>query len=770
MTGRQDIFQQAMNQGHSAAWDQMWERAAAYYRNALAEFPDNPQALTSLGLALVELQEYDDALKCYLKASKAMPDDPTPLEKIAQLYERIGNLEKASQVSLRSAELYLKSRDVSKAIENWERVTRLVPENLQAHSRLALVYERTGEKERAVAEYLSVASILQDNGEPEKAIQAINQALKVAPNHDQATLALSMVKDFKTLPKPVRPRGGTAPLRMAQVRQLQAPEKTTSSDNSQDPVSLACQKSLTILAGMLFEGTDEEQQGRRGLQAIVSGTGMLHRQVDQTRITLHLSQLVDLQTKGEYAQAAEELQRAMDSGLDNPAASFDLGYLYARSGRLESAVRQLQAVMNHLDYALGAHLLLADVLKRKGKVSEAAVEYLQALKIADTQLVQAERANDLRQLYEPLIEAQREQIDVEVHTRLCNNIHELLMRSDWREQMLKARSQLPSQGGSDIPIPLAEMLTESRSSQMIESISSIYAMMQAGHLRSAMEEAFQTLRDAPTYLPLHSMMGEMLVKQGDLPAAAEKFQVVARTYSIRGEAQQAVSLYRRITELSPMDMNARARLIDQLTTSGMTSEAIAEYLQLADVYLSMAELNMARKTYTEALRIAQQANVERSLRIKILHRMADFDMQSLDWRQALRIYEQIRTLQPDDERARLSLVDLNLRLSNEPQALSELDDYLGYLTSNNQSAKALSLLNNLVQEYPKNIPLRRRLADYLRLSGQTTQAIAQLDTIGELLLEAGETAGAMQIIETIISLNPANKEEYLQLLSQLRGG
>ena len=459
MTGRQDIFQQAMNQGHSAAWDQMWERAAAYYRNALAEFPDHPQALTSLGLALIELQEYDDALKCYLRAAKMKPEDPTPLEKIAQLYERVGNLDQASIVSLRSAELYLKNRDIAKGIENWERVTRLVPENLQAHSRLALVYDRTGEKEKAVMEYLSVASIMQENGEPDKAVQAIMQALKVSPNNDQAVQALSLVKDFKPLPKPVRPHGGTAPLRMAQVRQLQAPEKPAS-EISQDPVSMACQKALTILAGMLFEGSDDEQQSRRGLQAIVSGTGILHRQVDQTRIILHLSQLVDLQTQGEYAQASDELQRAIDSGLDNPAADFDMGYLYPRSGRLESAIRQLQMVVNNPDYALGGHLLLADVLKRKGKVGEAAIEYLHALKIADTQMVPSERENDLRQLYEPLIEAQREQTDVAAQTRLCDNIHELLMRSDWREQMVKARSQLPARGQSEIPLPLAELLTE----------------------------------------------------------------------------------------------------------------------------------------------------------------------------------------------------------------------------------------------------------------------------------------------------------------------
>ena len=35
MTEHEDAFQQAMNQGHSAAWDQRWDRAAHFYRLAL---------------------------------------------------------------------------------------------------------------------------------------------------------------------------------------------------------------------------------------------------------------------------------------------------------------------------------------------------------------------------------------------------------------------------------------------------------------------------------------------------------------------------------------------------------------------------------------------------------------------------------------------------------------------------------------------------------------------------------------------------------------
>ena len=62
MPGREDIFHKAMNEGHSAAWDQEWSKAASAYRRALEEFPDQPKALGSLGLALHQLNNVDEAL------------------------------------------------------------------------------------------------------------------------------------------------------------------------------------------------------------------------------------------------------------------------------------------------------------------------------------------------------------------------------------------------------------------------------------------------------------------------------------------------------------------------------------------------------------------------------------------------------------------------------------------------------------------------------------------------------------------------------------
>jgi tetratricopeptide (TPR) repeat protein len=238
---------------------------------------------------------------------------------------------------------------------------------------------------------------------------------------------------------------------------------------------------------------------------------------------------------------------------------------------------------------------------------------------------------------------------------------------------------------------------------------------------------------------------------------------------MRGDAQQTINFARRVVELTPTDLGARKSLIDQLVAFGKAESAIEEYIHLAEAYYAQADLSQARKTYQEALRIGQQMNVDRSLRVKILYRMADIDTQSLEWRQALRILEQARTLQPDDPNARNQIIALNFRLSQEATALAELDNYIAYLGGSNRQTQLIQYLETLSADYPERIPVRRRLVDAYRQAGRIADAVRQLDSIGETFLQSGDRAAAIQTVEMIISLNPPNRHEYLQLLEQLRG-
>jgi tetratricopeptide (TPR) repeat protein len=769
MPGREDVFQKAMNEGHSAAWDQEWDKAASAYRKALQEIPDQPKALNSLGLSLFQLGNYDEALQIYKRVAQISPQDPVPMEKLAQLLERTGHLNEAIGAATKAAELFLNQRDVDKAIENWVRVTTLDPDHVLAHSRLALAHERLGHKPRAVTEYIAVASLIQRTGNMEKTSELVNKALQIMPESAEAKQAETLLRSGQLLPKPLRPKGGTGPIAMAQVKQSQ-PKKAVAS--GLDPIAEARQKALTRLAEILFDySTDDATavQQRRGLQALMRGTGQLSmQQSEQTRVVLHLGQAIDAQTKDNDALAAEELEHALEAGFNHPALYFDLGLLRSKADRSESAIRNLQHAVKHNDFGLGARLLLGQINQRMGRLQAASVEYLEALKLADATVAPPNHADEIRQMYEPLIEAQAGVTDEATLTRLCENVNGMLMRKDWRDHLHKAREQLQRSHDDGMPLPLAEIILQAQSSQVLEAINHVHHLARAGMLRTAMEEAYLALSHAPAYLPLHTLMGDLLVRENHIPEAIAKLTTVAQAYSIRGEADQSAKMLRRVVELAPMEMGARIKLIDQLVARGQVDDAIREYIELADTYYRLAELDMARKTYTAALRLVQQANADRTWNVHILQRMADIDMQRLDWKQAVRVFEQIRTLRPDDEGARRNLIDLFLKLGQPAQANAELEGYLAYLQSNNRGSQAVPFIEELLAERPEDGMLRRGLAQAYQQAGRTEEAVAQLDSIADSLLSLGKKEEALVVVNQILLMNPPNAEQYRQLLSQLQ--
>jgi tetratricopeptide (TPR) repeat protein len=768
MAGREDLFEKAMNAGHSAAWDQQWDKAVVSYRKALDESPDNPKALSSLGLALFELQRYEESLQVYQKAAQAAPSDPIPLEKMGQLFQRLGKSPEAIQCFIKAGDLYIRVQEADKALENWVHVTQLDPDHIVAHSYLAMVHERLGHVDQAVAEYLAVGSLLQHSGKADQAAETVGRAVRLNPRNQEARQAQNMLREGQFLPRPLHPQGGTDALRSAQVKQLKAPP---AADSGLEPIAEAQKNALTRLAQDLFESSDESKTGiqKRGMQEIVSGGGdQGHQEDEHSKILLHLSQAIESQTKDQEAQAAEELEKAISAGFTDPAIYFDLGYLRSKTERLESAMRQLQIAVKHDDYALGSRLLMAQIQHKMDRMPEALAEYMEALRIADSMVVPSEQVEEIRQAYEPLIEATAHQKDLKEIEQLIDNIKKLLLRPNWRAAVLQARQQIPKPEAGMSPIPLGEVITQLQSSQVIESIGKVRMLARSGHLRSAMDEAFEAIKYAPTYLPLHTLIGDLLIQEGREEDAIAKYTVVAEAYGVRGETTQAINILRRIVQVSPMDVLARTRLIDQLASRGMVDEAVGEYIELGDIYYRLAELDQARKTYTTALRLAQQGGANRAWSVKLMRRMADIDMQRLDWRQALRIFEQLRTLEPEDVTVRKSLIDLNIRLNQLPQAEAEMNGLLENLQNTGKKGEAIPFLEDLVKEYPKQAFTRHALAEEYRLAKRIPDAVAQLDNLAETLVNAGDLKGAIRATEAIIAMKPTNLQMYQNLLSKLK--
>jgi tetratricopeptide (TPR) repeat protein len=758
MNENNNRFQEAMKQGHNAAWDQDWQRASEHYHEALVEAPHDPNALVSLGLALYEQGLYDQSLEYYSQAEEISPENPLAHEKTSQLYELLGRKEEVISPALKASELYLHEGNIAKSVECLVRVIRVDTENLPAHSRLALIYERTDRVQQAVTEFLIVASLLQHQGEIDDARQAVEHALSIQPSSREAEEALSLINDGISLPLPIPSK--VEPILHEPAPSPHKPEKAeTETIVELDPIAEAHQKALSDLANLVFEqeagesnGVDREHWAAR--------EGVSFTQGDPKVVFNHLQNVVIFQGRGADEETANELQLAIDAGLDHPAAYYNLGFILSRGDRLESAVRYLQRTLDVENYAIAARILIARTMRFKGQLNDAATNYLEALRLADAKILPEDQREDMLRMYGPIIEAEAKMSDAEAKNGLCDLIEDLLIRPDWQHHLTEARGEYQIDIDGAPAIPVGEVLTNPQGNRIVESVRTINQYARAGFMRSAMEEAYFAIQFAPTYLPLHSYMGELLLKQEHLKEAIEKFSTIAQTYRARGETVRAVKILQPLIKAAPMDLGSRTQLIALHEEMSRYDEAINEKINLAGVYYNLADLTRAREVYLDAYQLAQRTGSNRELSLDILHNLADIELQSLDWNHAQELYEQIRSIKPDDPQAAEKLIELKLRLGKAQEAQIEMDDYLSFMEIKGKNQAALAYLEKLIEEYPDQIYFREKKAALYLKEGQSEAAILEYDAIGEMLLEAGDTQGALQAIEAILDLNPPNKDEY----------
>lgn len=774
MTGRQDLFDESMRLGHSAAWDLEWDRAIEFYRKALAEFPENPAALTSLGLALFETEQFKEALTVYHNASELAPDDPIPVEKGAEIFEQLGQIQDAVIKRQAAAELYLQRKDADKAIENWIHIARMSPEDLGTRSRLAVTFERVGRQKEAVYEYLAVASILQKSDKIDRATEAVQRALRIIPGEAEAAKALRLIQQNKPLSPPPQPRTVTSPLKAEAVKKFlkaEADEPAGEEEFEQsDPESSAQTIALTILAGLLFDepGSDEgEEIESPGMSDLTKGKISQEREViGQPQMFRYLGQAIDLQTRGHDRQAVKEYQRAIRAGLDHPAAHYNLGLLLKNLEDNEGAFKHLSSSLGHPDLDLGANLALGRLARMREDLPEAARHLVQALRVADSMSVDESQSSQLGQLYDTILASQNDG-DEEQLSQIVENTLSFLSGPEWLNRLRQARKQLEGQSEGTTIIPIAEMLAVGGTELILQSLSRIDDLIGGKKYIAAMEESMMALDYIPTYLGLHLRMAEIMILNNNIEGGMEKLETVAKTHQVRGEIPQATDVLFRIIRHSPVDLSARRRLIDLLAQQDRSEEALEHYMELAELYRQLADTEAARTTLTDALNLAQRSASNKEASLKILEMMGDIDLSHLDWRKALRAYEQICSLDPANEKARSHVIDLNLRLGQENQAATELDKQLEHLVQTGRGSEALTLLEELAREYPGKQALHSRLAEAYRAANRTADAIAQYDALGEIQLDAGQIPEAIRTIQTILELDPPDIEGYHELLRNL---
>ena len=754
MAGNRRVYETALRRAEDLVREANWSDAIPAYNEALAEYPKDLVALTGLGKAYIETDQPDKALSAYRRAASLAPENPKVIVHLAQALVRLGRWSEAAGVYVQAANACVKLNDAKTELELLRQATVMDRQNLAAHRGLADLYERQGETRRAAWQRLILTRVLGSQGRHAQAVEQCALAQRLDPHNPEAAALLNALRRGIDLPG-----GPTARLQpdaegrrtlesFVVFEDIEIETATMLSDwGRSSPADLARERALAEMAEAVFADSADPQAMQGNLL---------------------LGQGADFQARGLHERAIAAYTEAIRRGSETPTVHFVLGLLYREQRQYARAIEHLGGALGEDNLALGARFAIGEAYHAWDKVSVALEHLLEALHLIDAHTVSAGQRKELSAAYARLSQDYVSQGESAAVRRFAQSILDFLSKKGWGEQVVQMRKQLNSLASGGILVTLAETLVEPRAEMVTTALCQIQEYLERSLYFTALEECYWAIHQTPYFLPLHLYMADVLIAKGQTEAAVEKYVVTAETYQSRSETKRALAVYRRALDVAPMNVAVREKLIDMMVEARQYDRVMEHYLQLADSYYQLAQVDQALSKLDEALTYANQGDPVHQWQTKVLHRAGDIHAQRLDWRQAIRCYRRIKNVNAQDAKARSALVDLYFKSGQREYAIRELDELIALHQARGRGNQIVETLQDALRSRPDELDLHMRLAKAYVDQGRRENAIAELDTIGELQLNMGRPADAQRTIQAIIRLGPDNVDGYRQLLAQLQ--
>ncbi|MEL6180679.1 MAG: tetratricopeptide repeat protein, partial [Myxococcota bacterium] len=135
-----------------------------------------------------------------------------------------------------------------------------------------------------------------------------------------------------------------------------------------------------------------------------------------------------------------------------------------------------------------------------------------------------------------------------------------------------------------------------------------------GNLSRAVREYERILDADPGDLRVRLKVGDLQAKQGNVDAAIEAFDYVARAHANMGFMLKAVAVYKRIIQISPENVTILTRLAEAYLQQGLMSDAMAYYNAVAQIMVKQNDPDGYVRTLLRMLEV-DPSNV--GIRIKL---------------------------------------------------------------------------------------------------------------------------------------------------------
>jgi tetratricopeptide (TPR) repeat protein len=221
-------------------------------------------------------------------------------------------------------------------------------------------------------------------------------------------------------------------------------------------------------------------------------------------------------------------------------------------------------------------------------------------------------------------------------------------------------------------------------------LNSAEKYVQQGKLQNAISEYEKVLKNDAKDLTVANTVGDLYSRLGESDKATECFKTVGDAYAGQGFTVKAIAMYKKISKLKPSLENV-LKLAELYTQQGLFNDARAQYLQVAEEFLKSGELD-----------------------------------------NAVRIFQKILEMDPENTAMRVRLAEVYVRLGKKTEAWQIFSAAAESMRSRGSLSGAEEILQRMLTLDPGNAYALLMQGKNMVESGDAAGAIAALQKISDI--------------------------------------
>ena len=131
-------------------------------------------------------------------------------------------------------------------------------------------------------------------------------------------------------------------------------------------------------------------------------------------------------------------------------------------------------------------------------------------------------------------------------------------------------------------------------------LSAAEKFVQQGKLQNAIAEYEKIRKHDDKDLTVANTIGDLYSRLGDTANAIECFKMVGDAYAAQGFTVKGIAMYKKITKLQP-SVDGSLKLAELYTQQGLFNDARAQYLQVAEDFMKNGDLDQAIRLFQKVL-------------------------------------------------------------------------------------------------------------------------------------------------------------------------